>query len=493
MRGASLALALLLAACGTTVHQGGSTASTDAQLGGGSSLAASADPTAPAVAATHGGRTDTSRPEMNVPPAESTGPTSASQQASAGAGLPPAGPGWDRRFVYIGVVTNQDIQHVAQTIGVNSLDSGDQKADAESMIADLNARGGLFGRQVKAYFFDVKSTTDADTNGQAACAFFTQDHHVVAVLNRVLQDDTPSFRTCMEKAHTMVLAGGTQALTDAGLDAHHGWYVHLTVPTWDRLAPLLVRRLSAQHYFTGWNTAAGSAAPQPVKLGIVAPDNADTRAVVKILAGAFSRAGHPPADEVFYADQQSLQAAVLRFRSDGITHVVDTDEFVFLFMQNAESQDYRPRYAINTLNGPALLLQGIVPPRQLGGSVGLGWAPTFDVDGQHNVDPPGARVCEDVMRKRGPQYDEQKRYAHAYFFYYCDATRLLAAAAVKAGGLAPDQIREGVRLVADGLQPAFTFSNALAPGMPAVPGTARDLEWSTACTCYRYAGSPWQL
>jgi hypothetical protein len=414
-------------------------------------------------------------------------------QGPTGTGqIPATGPGWDEKFIYVGVVTNQDIQQVANTLGVDSLDSGDQKADAEAMIADLNARGGLFGRQLKGVFLDVKSSDNADSNGQKTCTYFTQDHKVVALMNRVLQNDTPSFRACMTKARTMVFAGGTQTLDDRTFSRENGWYVHLTVPSWNRFAPALVGRLKAQGFFSTWDTTAGAPGALPVKVGIVATDNEDSRRVVALLDRELAKVSHASASTVFYTDQSGLQAAVLRFRSDGVTHVLNADPFLFLFMQNAESQGYRPRYAVNTLNGPSLLLSTTAPPAQLNGVLGLGWAPTFDVDASHDAPStriPGAATCRNVMARRGPHYPPEKRYAVAYFNYYCDAMRLLVSAATVSGGLTPDQIRSGVRQVGAQLQPAFTFTNAMDAQVATVPGSASDLRWDSACRCFRYSGA----
>jgi hypothetical protein len=64
-------------------------------------------------------------------------------QQAAGA-VPEKGRGWDRTTIKIGVMTQQDVQSVAEGFGLNSVDSGDQVADVKAVIADLNSKGGLF-------------------------------------------------------------------------------------------------------------------------------------------------------------------------------------------------------------------------------------------------------------------------------------------------------------------------------------------------------------
>jgi hypothetical protein len=127
-----------------------------------------------------------------------------------------------------------------------------------------------------------------------------------------------------------------------------------------------------------------------------------------------ARVDHKAATTFYYADVSTLEAGVLRFRSEGVTHVLSTDQFLFVFATKAESQNYRPRYGITTANAPYVLLQTTAPQRQLVGSIGVGAIPGLDVDAQH--DPgnavPGAARCRSIMAKAGLSYGE-KRFATA--------------------------------------------------------------------------------
>src|SRR5205085_2589904 len=79
-----------------------------------------------------------------------------------------------------------------------------------------------------------------------------------------------------------------------------------------------------------------------------------------------------------------------KFRQDGVTHVILRDErglLTLLFLNNAQSQHYFPRYGFTTQNGPQTLADpGDIPKQQLRGSMGIGWSPQLDITPAQNTD-----------------------------------------------------------------------------------------------------------
>jgi hypothetical protein len=303
-------------------------------------------------------------------------------------------------------------------------------------------------------------------------------------------NDTASFRACMAMAQTLVLSTSLLPLDDDTLGRQRGSYLASLAAPWNRYAPALVQSLQAQGYFQPWDTTAGGPGHKPVRAGIIAADTPQARSAVRWLSGSLARGGHA-ATSYFYTSSQDQQAAVLRFSSSGVTHVFALDNIMFLFMQNAESQRYRPRYAINSLNAPSLLLAGTAPKAQLVGALGLGWMPKVDVDAMHEPAGrliPGASTCDAVMDKRGPRYAADKRFAIQYFYAFCDMFRFLVAAATEAG-LAPEGLRSAVTQMGK-VPSAATFRNGLGKGRFSVPAGAVDLRWDAPCQCFRYSGAP---
>lgn len=432
----------------------------------------------------------TSRQPVSAP---STGgrpaPTSGGQAA---ADIPERGRGWDASSIRIGVTTQQDAQAVAEGLGVNTLDTGDQAAVARAVAADLNARGGLFGRKIVIEVFDLESAGNDETQGQAACENFTQDKPVVAVYAMAAKGDVPSFRACLAKAKIPVFAGGVQAFDNKIFRDLDSYYHLMTFPSWNRFARPFLQRLVAQGYYTGWDTARGAPGPNPVKTGALCPDTSVGRRVGSLIAAASRSVGKPLSFQAYYApDGTDISGLVLRFRSDGITHVLFCDAPLLVFAQQAESQRYRPRYGISSFNVPIVFLQGLAPNAQLAGSLGVGFAPTLDVDAQRDpgkAGPAGEAACRAVGERAGIRYERGKRLAQGILYDTCDVLALIVEAAKAAGSLTGTGIRDGVGVAGPKLVSAYTYASGLSATQRAHPAAIRDLAFATSCNCYGYRG-----
>jgi len=487
---------LSLSACGSTIQNattmtvgGGPQASgVDVGLATGASLTPGG--TTGGTAGTSGtisggGPTGATTPGQVEPSAAGSVPTNAS--------LPAKGHGWDEHTVYIGITTQQDVQQVAESLGVNSVDSGDQKADVEAMIKHYNAQGGLFGRTLKGLYFDVKTTGDAETQSQAACSFFTQDNHVVAVYAAALVSDTPSFRSCMSHAHIPVLAGGGQAFDDKVFNDLQGYYNLMPFPSWTTFAPAFVDRLVAQKYFTGWDNALGQPGTAPVKTGFLCPDTPIGHRVGALVSKELARVGHALTDTTYYSTTDAdVSGYVVKFKADAVTHVLFCDLGLFVFAEQAESQHYRPRYGVSTFNTPVLFLQGIVPAAQLAGAVGSGFIPSLDVDDTHDPGPsvmPAAVQCRTIAAKYGVAYGGERRFARAVLYDTCDIVGLIVAAAKTMNALDGVSLRQGVGIAGSRLRSATSFVSGLSPTVHAMPSATRDIWWVDSCQCFQYRGS----
>src|SRR5690349_22550034 len=95
--------------------------------------------------------------------------------------------------------------------------------------------------------------------------------------------------------------------------------------------------------------------------------------------------------------QAQISSAVLKFRSDGVTHVLIWDDngvATLFFMQQADNQGYRPRYGINSGNNMQVVAQ-VVSKSQLTGATGIGWTPAFDIA---NADSPTSKWANSARR-----------------------------------------------------------------------------------------------
>jgi hypothetical protein len=513
-----LLCASVVAACGTTVPL-----SARQSQGKADGLSAAAPDTAPGSAAVAPGAAGTTGPAGSVVGAPATGASGplalagpagsapgatattaavsplATGRPGAAAGsygaIPLTGRGWDAKNVYLGYVTQNDFTRTAAAAGYNSVNAGDQVGDVNAVLAALNAAGGLFGRRLVGVDRDNSS---ADVTGNPTgtssgnCDYFKNDKKVIAILNLQSALDTDVFRTCTAKAQLPVMSLSIQPLTDEVLAPLNGYLIPLLVPTYDRMAPVFVQRLRSQGWFTGWNTTAGApSTTAPVKTGVLVTSDNQGAAVLKVYEKALAAVGQKPV--VFrYApsgsqQQTDFQSAVLQFRSAGVTHVLSDGVNVSLFMIQASSQGFRPRYALSSYSAPQPFVQTLAPKDQLRGALGIGSAPTIDVNLADDPGPtPGSAFCLKALQDGGQRFGSDKRFAQAIAFALCDGFRMLVAAAKAGGGLGGPDLVRGVGLAGPSFPTSFAFSSGFAPGVSTLPGSARDLSYVQACSCFRY-------
>ena len=410
--------------------------------------------------------------------------------------LPPTGRGWTKTTISIGYVTQNDFNDTVAKAGYSSVNAGNQVGDIEAVLAAINREGGLFGRKVIGIDRDNSS---ADVSGnptgtaQSNCDFFKYDAPVVAALNLQSGLDLPNFRSCMMRAHIPVMSLSIQPITQSIISSLKGYLIPLLTPTYDRLAPVLAARLVAQKYFTGWDTTRGApSATAPVKVGLLVTDSNQGREVERLMVKALTGSGHAPMVIRYSTDgtqkQQDFQSAVLAFRNAGITHVLcDSGDFS-LFMIQAQSQQFRPRYGISSYAAPQPFVQTLAPPSQLVGALGVGSAPTIDVsapeDPGHTA---GGKYCYKVLAEGGQTFSG-KRFAEAIAMALCDGLRATVAAAKAGGGLTGPDIIRGIAKAGPTFPTAFAFVSGLSPTNSALPGAGRDLGYDSGCSCWTYRG-----
>jgi len=503
------AVALSLVGCGTTVPlaqqnagnpssaavgDGGLAGSGVAGTAGGASVGAvAADGSGGSTGAAGVGprRTGTGS-AAGAPGTAHSGSSGAAPVAGAAGSVATSGPGWDAKHVYIGVPTENDAAQAAAALGLEGVDFGDPEGDVKAVIADINAHGGLFGRQVVPVFHDNKTSdllADPSNAGQQNCTYFSQDKRVAAVVNALVLLDVDSFRGCLAQAKIpFFVASG---VVDDRAIASLGGYLYNAYPSWNAYAPALLQRLVAQGFFSKWDSTNGGPGSDPVKVGVLVYTGTPTGARVShLLIDALKRAGHAAVETFEYTDPTGSQMpnAVLRFRSDGITHVFDVTAAVRQFMITAEQQHYRPRYSLVSSMGPRDVIAASAPPAQLRGAMGAGFCPTCEVaSAQDPHANPGGPACRAVLAKAGLQYEgDPRRSALGIGYFLCDGIGSFVAGFRAGGGLLAGNLAAGFDRVGTSFATAVTFRSGLRHDRPYIAAAVRDFAWNSSCSCFGY-------
>jgi hypothetical protein len=248
------------------------------------------------------------------------------------------------------------------------------------LVRALNARGGLAGRRISAVtaFIDPTSS-NYDTQAQAACTTFTQDHHVVAVL---AQEDfyySQNFSACLNKARVPEIEAITGGVDGATLAASPLLY-SVSAPTVERRFTAMIDGLAGNGYLT-----------KKSKIGIILEDCPyNERAYNKAVAPALQAHGlsanvrkiscvHGFGDAA--AAIAAFQNQVLPFAAAKVDRVMFMSGFEGIglqyFEQQAAQQGYQPHYALtstaNAGENTAKLSDGALQRLQ-----GVGWEPLLD-------------------------------------------------------------------------------------------------------------------
>lgn len=407
-----------------------------------------------------------------------TGTSSGNTSARTGSGKSVTGP------IKIGfVVTNVSN---AGSLGISSGQSFSDQQLYSALVKAMNASGGLDGRQIQPIY----ATTDTASSNwssqfQAACAKFTQDNHVAAVIGYIFVylDD---FENCLARAGVVHMYGGYQP-GDEQAQAQDPTLFATTNPTGEGHFETVLDGALQSHVLTSSS-----------KLGIILDSCAhDDR--------AWPHSGPPilNAHHIHFEAAQigcssgssdnggiasAIQNAELRFRSHGDNVVFVEGVPALIFMEEASNQDWHPNY-IMSVGGAAL--EGNVPADQLSHIHGFSWMPEADVapSDQPYKPNPAQQRCLAMLHKEGLQPKAYNDYMEAYTT--CDGLFLYAAALQRTkGNSAPAGVVPALHQVASGMLGASTYDGRMAVTSAEHGGPAmwREYSYNSGCGCLRYTG-----
>ena len=502
--------ALVLSGCGSTVTGAGNGA---AQQASGDGLGLSPTTTDPSTTSQgEGGLALSSGGSSQVASSPGAsivdGGSGFGGSSGAGAASVRMGFGVSAHTVNIGIVYTSNGGAANQAVLGAAIAQGNEKTNSQAEIDELNAHGGIAGHKIVPIYYNLDATSSKTYAqlDQEMCAFFTQDNKVFAVNLNGLTNDV--FATCMKKFGIIMVSTGKLIDQDAAYFKQYLDYFLLSAPSQDRMMADEVDVLSRLKYFGGWDARLGQANPvAKAKLGVLYLDTPSwTRPLHKILLPGLARLGYPiaPADQQGMPKPQStsdiasltaaVQAAVLKFRADNVTHVVVLDAsgtMTLLFTTAAKNQGYLPRLGANTATGmQALVDSGAVAANQLAGAVGLGWIPSLDLSAAAaaKYETPTGKKCLALLRaKTGQTYPSANERSIA--LSDCDFVNFLKAVGDKSVALDERGFQAAANAMGTSYASTGTLQTILSPTKHDVVAAGYDMIWDTACKCAKYVGS----
>jgi hypothetical protein len=415
------------------------------------------------------------------------------------------GPGVTATSINIGLGFSVNAGAGNAAIGIKGVSTGDDRGENQAVIDDINAHGGVAGRKIVPVWhpYDGTSPDSADVQEQKACDDYTQDHKTFVVFDR----GRDTFNECMQARGGFNIADGGITDTGAATYKRFPYYTELTTLNLDRASAIEPGILNQEGYFSGWDANLGQAGATKAKVGIITYDFPTfSHAVDQVMVPALRAIGHAPDPndirKVTWLQSNSdagalaaaVSSAVLRFRQDGVTHVIILDEralITLLFIREANSQGFRPRYGLNSTNGVQVLVDGgNLNPDQLNGALGLGWYPSFDITPSQNTDNGpysnnARRKCMTLMKAKGFTFADAN--AEAVALGICNSLYFFQQVMNSmSGAVNRDNFIAAVNALGTRFENAETFATRFSASQHDGIAAVRQWKWDAGCSCGKY-------
>jgi hypothetical protein len=378
----------------------------------------------------------------------------------------------------------------------------DWKKPYEIVIADINSKGGIAGRKVAPVWAEIDTTSSQtiDQQTQASCATWTQDHKVFAIL---AGDAGGIIQECTEKAHGVNIIPAGDSVPDDFRRYPH--YVEPSGMNIVRMGPVSVRGIHTQGYFD-----------KGAKVGIVTWDQDNYReSITNGYMPALRSIGVTLATQTAYIHapqtfndlggmNSDINSAVLRFSGQDIDHVMIVDGSAgicagaclgYEFLNQAQSQDYHPRYGFNDFNYADTSVDSLYPHEQLKGSVAVVWG---DPDAAHDVGyhlNKSREDCYKLMRDKGFDFDATNDNQTYVIRTACEQIWFMRAVVAKLGSatLNNDNFMAGVNQIGSSFQSLSTYVSRISATQHDGASAVRNEAYFESCTCYKFTSAPYEV
>jgi hypothetical protein len=427
-------------------------------------------------------------------PGGSQGGSRAATTYGGGGSIKPApfvaakAPGITKSTIYIGIGYSSQAAAGNRAIGAaGAAQSYDARDVFNTSINYANKNGGFAGRKLKALYYDYSLTTDASTNDQSACAYYTQDNKIFA-----LGGGSEIRNACAEKAGGIAIGAGAATITT------YRKYPHLISPNtirFDRLGQVTVTGLYKAKYFGG-------------KLGFVTWDDPLYRlAESQGYTPSFKKYGIKVAEKAYIMVPQqfgalgdmtaAVSSAVAKFKSLGIDHVIIQDGpagvwagagLTFEWMNQAKSQRYYPRYGQNSYNAPGW---DVLPADQMDRAVAIS---ATDIDKSYDE---GWKInqfrekCFKIHADAGYPVKSSNRNDPGIAAGSCDLVFFLQRVINGLPLISADNFIAAAQRLGRTMPSASVYGINLFPGRRDGGAMVRTQDYYESCRCLKFRGPPY--
>jgi hypothetical protein len=338
----------------------------------------------------------------------------------------------------------------------------------------------------------LSASDDIAASQQAACETWTKDHKVLLT----------NFQG--EIVYQCAMKAGVLAMGTGGTAPVYARYPNMFAPGDIRLERLGAVTVKAMVH-AGWQKPAPK---WPTgKIGLITWDSNDYHyAMDRGWLPALHESGlketdvryiSPPQAGAALADASAaISSAVLAFQQQGIDHVFIGDGpagvftgagLTLLFLQNAKSQGYYPRYGFNTNNVPGW---ENLPADQQSGMLAVDAGDGKAADDEGIALNPVRERCFALMKKRGlPVGDDATR---AVALNACEPIWFLEAVLKRTQGTTLPYMIAAVESLATSYRSPGSYGNRLSHTQHDGAALFRNSRFDDACACMKYLSKPFE-
>lgn len=365
------------------------------------------------------------------------------------------------------------------------------EATFKALVRYYNKQGGLGGRRIVPVIYNANaSNTSYEIDASAACARFTQDYHVAAVISATGDFWSDNYTSCLTKArvpHLLLSFGSTDT---KGFADNPSMFTTSTISVDARLTAMVQTMVAAKELRRGdtvgvivevcpFNERAYSRTLEPLakREGLIL-----NRRDIDCITG-YSDAGKAIAQ---------VQASVLPYSTQAITKILPLSGWetsvVDFFEKQAQTQEYRPTYFVSSAAQMASQ-QSNFTASALGRIVGTGWMPTTDVA----TDKPSPTTvgCRKILASEG--ITAQNRADQYLVDASCDPFRYLDAALRASNGTTGQAVLTAALESLGGRVPSsvtYGSSNGWGAQRHFAPQRADLFRYQVGCSCFQYQSRP---
>ena len=335
-----------------------------------------------------------------------------------------------------------------------------QQAAYGAIVDDVNAWGGIGGCQVKLSYFDFSSLSSDGFDGQSQkeCAYFAEDAQVFAAFSSALETET-LVKCLADRGVVSMFNGAEYAPIQRDFDRYRGFLYQpwgLNTDRWGQFIDIwhqvgfLDRSAKVGILVADDGTGNG----QKLAYEIWKPKLEALGIDVSVFEYKWIRSYSSVSDA-----STAMSAAVLKFKSEGVTHILPTPDgqAMSIFMTAiADGQDYHPAYGTTTFSGGTPLTAS---DSQSQNWVTISWDNTTYRSDTTQKAPVESQYAPDPARDHCDEVVSRVQTGAHLFYRFCDTIDFLQAALDRSVEISPAALLGGAERLDAQLMP----SSAIGP------------------------------